>query len=94
MTVPAEHAMPPATSAMGSIGLTSVGSLEERPDGDFLTLSEVADILRVPVNTLRWWRQQGTGPRFFKIGRRLCTTVGDLKAWIEGQKRAPGPGAA
>ena len=31
-------------------------------DEDFLTLPEVAEILRVPVNTLRWWRQRGDGP--------------------------------
>ena len=94
MTGPAEHVSPPATSAGASIGLTSVGSLDARPDGDFLTLTEVADILRVPVNTLRWWRQQNTGPRFFKLGRRLVTTVGDLKAWVEEQTHAPSPGAA
>lgn len=64
------------------------------PDGDddgFLTLSEVAAILKVPVNTLRWWRQRGTGPTFFKIGRHLVTTIGDLREWIEEQKRGGGP---
>jgi hypothetical protein len=54
----------------------------------------VADILRVPVNTLRWWRQQGTGPRYFKIGRRLVTTVGDITTWVEEQKRGTSPDAA
>lgn len=72
----------------------TAGSLDERPNADFLTLSEVADILRVPVNTLRWWRQQGSGPRYFKIGRRLVTTVGDLRVWVEAQKQDSGPGAA
>ena len=56
-------------------------------DEDFLTLPEVADILRVPVNTLRWWRQRGDGPPFFKIGRHLVTTIGDLRAWIQEQRR-------
>jgi len=79
---------------MSSIGTTSIGSLEQRPDADFLTLSEVADILRVPVNTLRWWRQQGTGPRYFKIGRRLVTTVGDITTWVEEQKSGTSPDAA
>lgn len=67
------------------------------PDGaeeDFLTLSEVATILRVPVNTLRWWRQRGEGPRFFKIGRRLVTTIGDLRWWIEQQKHGASAGLA
>lgn len=77
-----------------SIGTTTVGSLDERPDADLLTLSEVAGILRVPVNTLRWWRQQGAGPAFFKLGRRLVTTVGELRSWVERQKDGVGPGAA
>ncbi|MEJ7831662.1 MAG: helix-turn-helix domain-containing protein [Nocardioides sp.] len=77
-----------------TIGRPSVGTLAERPDADFLTLSEVADILRVPVNTLRWWRQQGAGPRYFKIGRRLVTTVGDLTTWVEEQKSGTSPDAA
>lgn len=62
-------------------------SMPDGDDGDLLTLSEVAAILRKPVNTLRWWRQLGTGPRFFKIGRNLVTTLGDLREWIEEQKR-------
>ncbi|MBC7630163.1 helix-turn-helix domain-containing protein [Aeromicrobium sp.] len=77
-----------------TIGVATIGSLDERRSGDFLTLSEVADILRVPVNTLRWWRQQGNGPRYFKIGRRLVTTVGDLITWVETQKNCTGPDAA
>jgi hypothetical protein len=57
-------------------------------DEDFLTLPEVAEILRVPVNTLRWWRQRGDGPPFFKIGRHLVTTIGDLRAWIRDPEAA------
>lgn len=47
-----------------------------------------ADILRVPVNTLRWWGQIGTGPDFFKIGCHLVTTVGDVRRFIREQRRA------
>jgi hypothetical protein len=46
------------------------------------------------MNTIRWWRQKGTGPGFFKVGRRLVTTAGDLQAWIQEQKRSNGPDAA
>jgi hypothetical protein len=66
----------------------STVSIPAGTDEDFLTLAEVAAILRVPVNTLRWWRQRGEGPRFFKIGRHLVTTIGDLRVWIETQKRS------
>ena len=41
-----------------------------RHEDELLTLDEVAEILRASPNTVRWWRQMGTGPDFFKIGRR------------------------
>lgn len=63
----------------------------ERDAEELLTLSEVAEILKVPVNTLRWWRQLGTGPEFFKIGRHLVTTVGDVRRFIREQRRAGQP---
>jgi hypothetical protein len=59
----------------------------ERDSEELLTLSEVAEILKVPVNTLRWWRQRDTGPEFFKMGRRLVTTVGDVRRFIRQQRR-------
>jgi hypothetical protein len=31
---------------------------------------------------VRWW----AGPEFFKIGRRLYTTVGDLRRFIRSQR--------
>ena len=70
---------------MSSSTITTV-SIPDGKDEDFLTLAEAAAILRVPVNTLRWWRQCGDGPRFFKIGRHLLTTIGDLRTWIDDQK--------
>jgi hypothetical protein len=59
----------------------------ERDSEELLTLSEVAEILKVPVNTLRWWRQRDTGPEVFKMGRRLVTTVGDVRRFIRQQRR-------
>lgn len=63
----------------------------EGKDQDLLTLAEASAILRVPVNTLRWWRQCGEGPRFFKIGRHLLITVGDLRSWIDEQRGGATP---
>jgi hypothetical protein len=79
-----------STNVSTGLSIATV-SIPDSADGDFLTLSEVAAILRVLINTLRWWRQRGTGPKFFKIGRHLVTTIGDLRAWIEAQKRATNP---
>jgi hypothetical protein len=63
----------------------------ERHDDELLTLDDVAEILKTPINTVRWWRQIGTGPEFFKIGRRLYTTVGGLRRFIRNQRLAAQP---
>ncbi|WP_242686301.1 DNA-binding protein [Aeromicrobium sp. IC_218] len=42
----------------------------ERQDDELLTLDDIATILMTPGNTVRWWRQIGTGREFIKIGRR------------------------
>ena len=71
---------------------TTTVPFPDRDPEELLTLSEAADILRVPINTLRWWRQTGKGPEFFKIGRHLVTTVGDLRQYIREQRRNPASG--
>ena len=63
----------------------------ERHDDELLTLEDVAQILKTSENTVRWWRQIGTGPEFFKIGRRLYTTVGDQRRFIRSQRLASRP---
>lgn len=60
----------------------------QRDDEEVLTLLEVAEILKVSPNTLRWWRQQHTGPAFFRMGRRIMSTVGDVRRFMREQRRA------
>ena len=51
-----------------------------------LTLNEVAEMIRVPAATLRYWRHQGTGPQSFKMGpRRVMYRERDVLAWIDTQ---------
>lgn len=38
------------------------------PD-DLLTIEEVAEIFRVPVATVRKWRNDRTGPPGFRVGK-------------------------
>jgi hypothetical protein len=71
--------------------MTTTIPFSERNPEELLSLSEVADILKVPINTLRWWRQIGSGPEFFKIGRHLVTTVGDVRRFIRDQRRTQRP---
>ena len=52
---------------------------------ELLTITEAADLLRAPVATLRYWRHLGTGPRSFRLGRRVLYRTDDLRAWIAEQ---------
>ena len=52
---------------------------------DLLTITEAADLLRAPVATLRYGRHLGTGPRSFRLGRRVVYRSEDLRAWIDVQ---------
>jgi excisionase family DNA binding protein len=56
---------------------------QHEPMPDLLTISEAAELLRAPVATLRYWRHLGTGPRSFRVGRRVLYRRVDLNAWID-----------
>jgi excisionase family DNA binding protein len=49
---------------------------------NYMTTVEVADALRAPVETVRYWRHVGKGPKSFKLGRRVLYDVADVEAWI------------
>ena len=51
-----------------------------------LTITEVADLVRKPVATMRWWRHIGEGPHSFKIGRDVRYRLSDVRAWIDQQR--------
>ena len=48
----------------------------------YLTTAEVAEILRAPVETVRYWRHVGKGPASFKLGRRVLYELADVEAFI------------
>jgi excisionase family DNA binding protein len=53
--------------------------------GRLLTIDEVAELTRVPANTLRYWRHRGTGPTAARIGKRLVYQEDEVNTWIEKQ---------
>jgi predicted DNA-binding transcriptional regulator AlpA len=53
-----------------------------------LTTAEVALILRAPVSTVRYWRYLNTGPKSFKLGRRVVYRRSDVHAWLAEQEAA------
>ena len=54
---------------------------------ELLTITEAAELLRAPVATLPYWRHCNTGPRSFRLGRRVLYRRDDLHVWIDAQHR-------
>ena len=59
----------------------------EHADDEMLTLKEVAELVRVPEATLRYWRHLGTGPRGFRIGRTVRYWRSEVHRWLEEMSR-------
>jgi predicted DNA-binding transcriptional regulator AlpA len=53
-----------------------------------LTLEEIAERTRTPLNTLRYYRHRGEGPKTFKLGRRVVGMESDVERWIADQRAA------
>lgn len=53
----------------------------------FMTVPEVADLLRVPKETVRYWHRQRT-LRGFQVGKRLLFEREAVEAYIARQKGA------
>ncbi len=49
-----------------------------------LTLAELAEYLRVPVQTLYDLRVSGRGPRGLRVGRSLLFRKSEIEAWLAG----------
>ena len=59
-----------------------------------MTIEGVAELLRMPVATLCYWRVLDSGPCGFIVGRRLRYWRHDVMAWLDAQRESTGSGAA
>ena len=48
-----------------------------------MTPREVADYLRVELQTLHYWRHERRGPRTMRVGKLLRYRRSDVDAWLE-----------
>ena len=53
-----------------------------------LTIAEAAEVLRIPVATLRWYRHLDIGPLSLKLGRHVMYREADLFSWVDAQAEA------
>lgn len=65
----------------------SMRSALPHADDELMTLKEVAELVRVPEATLRYWRHLGTGPHGFRIGRSVRYWRNDVIHWLDEQSQ-------
>ena len=53
-----------------------------------LTPEELAEVLQVPLATLRRWREQRNGPPAHKVGKHLRFAASDVEAWLANRRDA------
>jgi len=49
---------------------------------EYMTTAEVAEMLRTPAETVRYWHHVGKGPASFKLGRRRLYAREDVEQFI------------
>lgn len=64
---------------------------EPLPLETLLSSTDLADLLAVPAKTVRYWRAQGRGPRYIKVGRFVRYHPKDVEEWLH-QSRDEWPG--
>lgn len=60
----------------------------------YLTTDEVAEMLRTPAETVRYWHHVGKGPKSFKVGRRRLYALEDVEAFIAEARQGGAPVAS
>ena len=48
-----------------------------------LTITDLSEMLGVPVDTLYGWRHRGEGPQGYRIGRHVRYREASVEAWLE-----------
>ncbi len=56
---------------------------------DLLTEKQLSQGTGIPCNTLRYWRANGEGPPYHRLGRSIRYRLSDVEAWLEENKVEP-----
>ena len=49
----------------------------------YMTTAELAELVRAPDSTVRYWRHCGKGPKSFRLGKRVLYDADEVRAWLE-----------
>lgn len=62
--------------------VNEAGSIEQ-----LLTEAEAARLLTLSVRTLQNYREDGSGPEFIRVGRRIIYEPAAIRRWLDGRIR-------
>lgn len=68
---------------MNTSNETVSAQVGQAPAHHLMTMEEVSAETRIPVNTLRFYRHKGVGPKFAKLGGRLMARRDEVGKWID-----------
>ncbi|WP_411267437.1 helix-turn-helix domain-containing protein [Actinoplanes sp. KI2] len=74
------------TKTAGSAPLTAKDA--DKDDDEILTIEDVAEILKVPVGTVRKWRSARIGPKGFRVGKYVRFRRSSVDLFIEQREAA------
>jgi excisionase family DNA binding protein len=63
-------------------------------DDRLLSSQELADYLRVPLNTVYVWQARGTGPDAIRVGRYTRYRMTAVRTWLDTRERSASPTTA
>jgi excisionase family DNA binding protein len=59
------------------------------PTDRVMTTPELAEFLKVPLDTVHKWRSRGTGPRGSRVGKHVRYRMSDILAWLDANADRP-----
>jgi len=57
--------------------------------GKWLNEKDLSEITYIPLSTLRLWRHQSRGPKYYKFNRRVKYKLQEVLDWMESKKVEP-----
>ena len=69
--------------------LATIERLLMAPRREYLDTREAAEFLGLSSQQLEFWRGQGGGPAFHRVGRAVRYSVADLRAFMDGCRNEP-----
>jgi excisionase family DNA binding protein len=65
----------------------AVPGIRTMSNQNLLTVADLADYLRVSVNTIYQWNYKGTGPKPIPVGKYVRYRRTDVERWLADQGR-------